>query len=83
MDGVITNYFKFEVCAMVRFLKADEERQSEIHHRQIFETKTFSAEGKCLCFNKVKKGRSTLNDDPEKHKVKLRTSHTDENCVIV
>jgi predicted DNA binding protein len=37
---------------------------------------TFSAEIKCLC-------GAALNDDPQKHRGKPKTSLTDKNCVIV
>jgi hypothetical protein len=33
--------------------------------------------------NKFKDGRTALNGDPPKHRGRPRTSHTDENCVIV
>jgi hypothetical protein len=33
--------------------------------------------------NKFKDGGTALNDDPQKHRGRLKTSHTDENCVIV
>jgi hypothetical protein len=33
--------------------------------------------------NKFKDGRTVLNDDPHKHRGTPRTSHNDENCVIV
>jgi hypothetical protein len=33
--------------------------------------------------SKFKDGQTSLNDDPQKHKGRPRTSHTDENCVIV
>jgi hypothetical protein len=35
MAGVIENYFKFEVGAVVRFLQAEEVSQSEIHRRLV------------------------------------------------
>jgi hypothetical protein len=83
MDGVTENYSKFEVRDMVRFLKAEELSQIENHRRLVFKTKTFSVERKCLWLNSFKEGRTALNDVPEKHKIKPRTSHTDENFVIV
>jgi hypothetical protein len=50
----------------------------------VFTARTFSAERKCLRgANKFKDGRTSLNDDPQKHRGRLRTSHTDENCVTV
>jgi hypothetical protein len=39
--------------------------------------------GQNVFSNKFKDGRTTLNDDPQKHRGRRRTSHTDENCVIV
>jgi hypothetical protein len=33
--------------------------------------------------NKFKDGRKALNDDPQKHRGRPRTSHTDKNRVIV
>jgi hypothetical protein len=32
---------------------------------------------------KFKDCQTVLNDDPQKHRGRPRTSHTDENCVIV
>jgi hypothetical protein len=37
----------------------------------------------CMWCNKFKDGGTGLNDDPQKHRGRPRTSHTDENCVIV
>jgi hypothetical protein len=34
-------------------------------------------------YNKSKHDRTALNDDPQKLGGRSRTSHTDENCVIV
>jgi hypothetical protein len=36
-----------------------------------------------LWWNKLKDGRTALIDDPQKHRGRPRTLHTDENCVIV
>jgi hypothetical protein len=34
-------------------------------------------------WNKFKDGRTTLNDDPEEHRGRPRTWHSDEYCVLV
>jgi hypothetical protein len=44
----------------------------------------FSAKRKVsVWYNKFKAGQMTLNDDPQICRSRPRTSHTDENCVIV
>jgi transposase len=86
MAGVIENYSKFEVRAVVRFLHAEGVSQSEIHHRlvSVYGQNVFSRKEVAVWCNKFKHGQTALNDDdPQKHRGRSRTSHTDENCVIV
>jgi DNA-binding NarL/FixJ family response regulator len=66
MAGVIKNYSKFEVRAVVRFVQGVS--QSEIHRGlvSVYGQKVFS--------------RKTLNDDRQKHRSRPRASHTAENC---
>jgi transposase len=85
MAGVIENYSKFEVYAVARFLQAEGVSQSEIHRRlvSVYGQNVFSRKEVSVWCNKFKDGRMALNDDPQKHRGRPRTSYTDENCVIV
>jgi hypothetical protein len=58
--GLIENYSKFQVRAVVRFWK--QECQRKIHHRLM------SVSSQIVFSNKGKDGRMALNDDPEKHR---------------
>jgi hypothetical protein len=84
MAGRIENYSKFEVCMVVRFLQAEGVSQSEIHRRlvSVYGQKVFRQKEVSVVQQIYKAGRMSLNDDPQIHRGRPRTSHTDENCVI-
>jgi hypothetical protein len=84
MVCVIENNSKFEVRAVVIFLQAEGVSQNKSHSKlvSVYGQKVFSQK-EVSCCNKFKNGVLALNDDPEKHRSTARTSHTDENCVIV
>jgi hypothetical protein len=85
MASVVKYYSKFEICTVVRFLQAEGVSQSKIHHRlvSVYNQNVFSLKEVSVWYNKFKDGQTALNDDPQKHRGRPRTSHTDENCVIV
>jgi hypothetical protein len=84
MAGVSNYYSKFEVSGVVRILQ-EGVSQSEIHRRllSVYGQKVFSRKEVSVWYNKFKDGRAALNDDPQEHRGRPRTSHTDENGVIV
>jgi hypothetical protein len=49
LAGVIENNSEFEVCMVVRFLRAEGVSESEIHCRLVFTASMFSAERNYLC----------------------------------
>jgi hypothetical protein len=53
--------------------------QSEIHLRLV---SVYGRKEVSVWCNRVKDGRTALNDDTKKHRVRPKTSHSDENCVI-
>jgi hypothetical protein len=81
MAGVIENDSKFEVSGVVRGGAS----QSCIHRRsvRVYGQNGLSRKEVSVRCNKFKDGRTALNDDPEKHRGRPRTSHNDENCAIV
>jgi hypothetical protein len=85
MASVIENYSKFEVRALVRFLRAEGLSQNEILSRlvSVYGQNVFSQKEVFVWCNKFKNGWLALHDDPEKHRGAPRTSHSGENCVIV
>jgi hypothetical protein len=85
MAGVTENYSKYEVREMIRFLQVEGASHSEIHRRLVsdYGQKSFSRKEVSVWCNKFRGGRTTLNDDSEKHRGILMTSHTDENSVFV
>jgi hypothetical protein len=82
---VIENYSQLEVPAMVTFLQVEGISWSEIHHRlvSVYGQNVFCRKEVYLGCNKFNDGRTALSDDPGRHRSRPRTSHTDENCVIV
>jgi hypothetical protein len=82
---VIENYSKFEVHTVVRFLHVEGVSQSEIHCKlvSVYGQNVFSRKEVAVWCNKFKDGKTALNDDPQKHRGRPRTVHTDENCVTV
>jgi hypothetical protein len=55
LAGVIENYSKFWVCAVLRFLQAETVGQSKIHHRivSVYSNNIFSRKqvsGQCISF---------------------------------
>jgi hypothetical protein len=85
MAFVIENYSKFEVRAMVRFLKAEGVSQRKIHRKlvSVYGQNVFRRKEVSVWCNKFKDGQTTLYDYPQKHRGRPRTLHTVENCVIV
>jgi predicted DNA-binding protein YlxM (UPF0122 family) len=85
MASVTENYSTFEVRAMVRFLHADGMSQSKIHRRlaSVYGYNVFSRMEVSVWCNTYKDSQRALNDDPQEHRGRPRTSHTDENCVTV
>jgi transposase len=85
MADVIENYSKFDVRAVLRFLQAEGVSQREIHRRfvNVYDQNVFSRKAVSVWCKKFKDCRTALNEDPQKHRGRQRTSHTDENCVIV
>jgi hypothetical protein len=85
MAGETENYSKSEVRAVVTGLQSEGVSRSEIHSRSvsIHGQKVFSRKEMSVWCNKFKDGRTAINDYPEKHRGRYRTSRTDENCVTV
>jgi hypothetical protein len=73
----------FEDRAAIRFLHAGVS-QCEIHHGlvSVYGQNVFSQKEVSVRCSKFKDGRTAL-DDPHKHTGRPRTSHNDENYVIV
>jgi hypothetical protein len=84
MACVTENYSNFEVRLVVRFLRAEGVIQSETHCRlvSVYGQNVPSRKEVPLWCNKFK-GVQTAQNDPEKHRGKPRTWHTEENCVVV
>jgi hypothetical protein len=84
MAGVIGNYCKLLFYGVVRFLQA-EVSQNEIHCRLVsaYGQNVFRLKEVFVWCNKFTDGRTELIDDLEEHRGRPRTSHTDENYVIV
>jgi hypothetical protein len=85
MVGVIDNYCKFEARVVARFLQAEGVSRSGNHRRSVsvYAQNVFSRKEVSVWCTRFKDGRMTLNDDPEKHRGRLRTLRTGENCVTV
>jgi hypothetical protein len=79
MGGVTENYSKIEVRAVVRFLQAEGVTESEINSRllSVYGQKVFSRKDVSLRCNKFKAGPTALNDYPEKHRGRSKTSRID------
>jgi hypothetical protein len=78
MADVIKNYSKFYVCAVVRLLQTEEVSQREIRRRLVsVHGQVFRRTEVSLWYNKFKDGRTSVNDDPEKHRGSPKTSHAD------
>jgi hypothetical protein len=73
MGGVVENYSKFEACAVVRFMQAGRMGQSGIRRRldSVYYQNVFSRN------IEFKECQMAVNDDPEKHRGRPKTSHTD------
>jgi hypothetical protein len=84
MGGVNENYSNFEVFT-VRFLEAEGVIEIDINRMlvSIYGQNVFSQKEVAVSYNKLKVGQVALNDDLEKHRGRLGTSHSDENCVTV
>jgi hypothetical protein len=69
---------------VVIFFQAEGVSESEIHRRlaSIYGQKVFSRKEVFLWCNKFKYGRTAVNVDPQKHRGRQRTSHTDDNFVL-
>jgi hypothetical protein len=85
--SVIENYTKLEIHLLVNILQAEKVSESRIPPRlvgvciqKVFSWKELELSTWC---NNIKDGKMSLNEDPEKHKGKLGTSHTNENHAIV
>jgi hypothetical protein len=59
--------------------------QSEIHRRSlsVYGQKAVSRQEVSGCRNWFKGDKAELNDDPQRHRDRTRTSHTERNCFIV
>jgi hypothetical protein len=82
---VTQNYSKFEgVAGAQSDFFEQKECQDEIHRKSVsvYGQKVFYWKEMSVC-NRFKDCRKALSDDPEKHRGKATTSHTNENCVIV
>jgi histone-lysine N-methyltransferase SETMAR len=84
---VIENYSKSEVRAVVRLLQAEGVSESKIHRRlvSVYGQNLFNRKEPSVWCNKFKDGRTTLGSTViiHRNRGRPRTSHTDENCVIV
>jgi hypothetical protein len=49
----------------------------------VYGQKVFSRKEVSVRFNKLNDGQTALNDDPEIQGGRQRTSHNDDNCIIV
>jgi hypothetical protein len=78
MAGVIQSYSQFEVRAVGAEVQRGTSQVSECLRPERSEPK-----GSVCAVQQIKNGRTALNDNPEKQRVRPRTSHTDEDCVIV
>jgi hypothetical protein len=83
MAGLIENYSKIEVRALVRFLQVEGVSQSEIYRRLVSDYAPKVFKKVSVWCDKFKDGRTALNDDPQGHRGRPRASHADENSVIV
>jgi hypothetical protein len=74
MAGMMENYLKFEVHAVVRFLQAEGVSQTKIHRRlvSVYGQNVFSQKEVSVWCNKFEDGRTALIDDPLKHRGRLR-----------
>jgi hypothetical protein len=82
---ITENYFKFEFCMAVRFLQAKQVSRTKIHRGfvSVYGQNVFSQKKVSVWCNKLKDGRTALNDDPVKQRGRPKTLYIDENCVIV
>jgi hypothetical protein len=85
MAGVMENYSKFEVCAVIWFLQAEGVSQSEIHCRsvRVYGQNVFSRKEVSVWCNIFKDGQTARKYDAEKHRGRPAIPHTGENCVVV
>jgi hypothetical protein len=83
MASVTENYSNFKVSAVVRFLLLEGLSQSEIHCSlvSIYGKHIFSQKEVSVSYNKLKVGQVALDDDPEKHRGRLGTSHSEEELL--
>jgi hypothetical protein len=68
MEGVIENYSKSEVRAVVRFLQAEGVSEREIHRRlvSVYGQNVFIRKELSACCNKFKDRGTARNDDAQK-----------------